>query len=119
MAKKNPPCVRGLEPFRKSGCPGKSWDGEEGCPCWVSMAVSRRTNPLDKIPESKCIDLWQFDFQWAALGVMEGTQAAIETFRNNMTDIDETGRGVPKPNPAELALFKIVNLQAQRKAIEG
>jgi len=32
MSKKNPPCIRNLEKFKKVGCPKQQWDGEEGCP---------------------------------------------------------------------------------------
>ena len=45
MSKKNPPCIRNLEKFKKVGCPKKQWDGEEGCPAWIELSVATKENP--------------------------------------------------------------------------
>ena len=106
----HPPCIRGLDRFKKTGCPEHEWDGLTGCPAWRRMSVPRRDNPMVKNDEAKCLDQWQFDFAWASLGLLEGNQAATESFRNNMTTADG-----PRPDPAMLAMLKVVVDQEKRK----
>jgi len=102
---KNPPCIRGLKVFERNGCPQKAWDGKEGCPCWIELTVSKRGNPLEKEIKKQCIDLWAFDFQWAMMGLLEGNQKAVESFRNAMTEEGSDGKAKPRPDDASLALF--------------
>ncbi len=104
----NPPCIRNLDRFKKKGCAEKIWDGKEGCPCWIEMAVANRENPEKKEIKKNCIDLWQFDFFWAMLGLLEGNQKATESFRNGMVQTDEDGKDCPKPDPAVVALCSLV-----------
>lgn len=111
---KHPPCIRGLKKFEKSGCPCRAWDGESGCPAWVELLVTPPNEPLkpkDKI--GKCIDHWQIDFWLKSLGLLEGNQQAIESFRNNMT-VD----GSPKPDPAIILLANALSKLRIRR-IEG
>jgi len=103
----NPPCIRDLERFKKSGCPQKPWDGKEGCPAWIEMAVSKKGNPLEKEIRKQCIDIWIFEFQWSMLGLLEGNQQAIESFRNGMVQEYEDGKTEPKSDPAALALLRV------------
>lgn len=101
---KKPPCIRGLRNFKR-GCPGKPWNGEEGCPAWVELLVTPKDEPAkpkDKI--GHCIDHWMVELKLKELGLLEGNQIAIESFRNNMS-ID----GYPKPDPAVLRLVDKIN----------
>jgi len=102
---KNPPCIRGLKPFEKGGCPQKAWNGNEGCLCWIELTVSKRGSPLQKEIKKQCIDLWAFDFQWAMMGLLEGNQKAVESFRNGMVEEGDDGKAKPKSDDASLALF--------------
>jgi hypothetical protein len=118
MAKKNPPCIRNLEPFKKTGCPQKSWDGEEGCTAWMEMTVGTRDNPLKPDLKKMCIDMWQFDFALTQIGILEGNQQAIESFRNGMVDVDPRDSKVkPKPDPAMIQLVNLVFQQIQKQNI--
>ena len=112
---KKVPCVRDLKMFRRSGCPQKEWDGEEGCPMWKEMSVGTRENPQKKEVRKQCIDVWQFDFSWAMLGLLEGNQQAIETFRNGMIYQDESGNLQPKPDPTTLALAHVINVASENR----
>jgi hypothetical protein len=76
-----PPCIRNLEKF-KDGCPERPWNGRDGCPAWIEMPVATQGNPLQKEVRRQCIDLWNTQFNWAQLGVMEGNQQATEGARN-------------------------------------
>ena len=117
------PCIRNLEAFRKTGCPEKSWNGEEGCPCWIEMPVSRKDNPLKKDTKKDCLDLWLWEFQWAMLGLLEGNQQATESFRNGMVEVNEEGKARPKPDMAVVELIEILKTlalkSAEKKEIEG
>ena len=106
-----PPCIRNLDRFKK-GCPQKIWDGQEGCPCWIEMAVANRENPLKKEVKKNCIDLWAFDFNWAILGLLEGNQEATERFRNAMVQPDPNdplndNKAFPKSDPAMVKLYSL------------
>ena len=111
---KKPPCIRGLKEF-KSGCPQKSWDGEEGCPCWIELSVSARGDPLKKEVRKQCLDLWLWEFQWAMMGLLEGNQQAVESFRNGMLDVDSNGKNQPKPDPAVVVLLNLIKNTQQRQ----
>lgn len=113
------PCIRNLERFKKSGCPQKIWDGQEGCPCWIEMPVANRENPLKKEIKRNCVDLWQFDFQWAMLGLLEGNQQATESFRNGMIETREDGKDYPKPDSGILLLLDIFKTLQQNQVISG
>lgn len=114
---KKPPCIRGLKAF-KSGCPERPWDGEEGCPAWVVRAMPRKDNPLLVEPIAMCLDHWMFRLSYDACGLLEGNQQAVESFRNGMTLVDpDTGKTVPRPDPASVAMFQLISLQAQKAGI--
>ena len=106
--KKRRPCILGLRQFEKTGCPQKSWDGEEGCPAWKELILSNRENPLKKENKAQCIMEWQFEFQWSMLGLLEGNQQAIETFRNGMVSTGADGVTYPKPDPAMVTLLSTI-----------
>jgi len=78
---KRPPCIRGLTQFKK-GCPQRQWDGSAGCPAWIELSIASKGNPLQREVKKQCVDLWAFEFQWAALGTLEGVQQATESSRN-------------------------------------
>src|SRR4030042_2804553 len=100
---KKPPCIRNLTEFKK-GCPQKTWDGESGCTAWVEMSIATRGNPQQREIKKQCIDMWNFEFTWASLGVMEGVQIATEGDRNMtaMLTLGLTG-GIPKDKLRDLA----------------
>lgn len=106
MSSKKPPCIRNLPSFKK-GCPEKGWDGNEGCQCWVELSVPKKSNPLEKEIKKHCIDIWMFILQLESVGLLEGNQIAIETFRNGMTFASEDGKVYPRANPASIELLKI------------
>jgi len=90
-------------PAFKDGCPKRSWDGEtgEGCPLWIEQDVPTRENPMVKKPLKACVDRWQWEIQWAQLGLLEGNQAAIEQLRNGLLFYDDEKKTVsPKPDYA-------------------
>ena len=80
------------------------------------MSVSNRENPNKKEIKKNCIDLWLFDFQWAALGLLEGNQKATESFRNGMLTIDEKGNSTPKANNAMMLLCKLYLINQKQLA---
>lgn len=114
----NPPCVRNLEIFKKTGCPQKCWDGEEGCSAWIEMTVAEKDAPLKPVIKKMCIDLWQFDLSVSILGALEGNQKALESFRNGVVEVDKTtGETRPKPDPAVISLLQMVHDQITKKQI--
>ena len=117
MSKHNPPCIRGLKKFEKTGCPQRCWDGEEGCPAWVEQPVGTEDDPLKVETRKKCVDLWNFDLLWSILKRTEGNQQAIESFRNGMVQMDSSGTVHPKPDPAMLTLVKTVQDQIKKNEI--
>ena len=113
------PCTRGLSAF-KDGCPKRPWDGEsgDGCPLWLEKDVPKRENPMIREPLKACIDVWQFEVNWAQLGLLEGNQAAIEQLRNGLLFYDEEKKTVsPKPDYAMRELVKMI--KAQQLMLEG
>jgi len=108
-----PICIRNLEKFKEKGCPERCWDGEGGCPAWIEMIVSKRNNPEEKVLEKMCVDLWQHKFQWAMLGMLEGNQSAVESFRNAMCSPDPNdpfndNKAWPKPDPYTVRMVQIL-----------
>jgi len=109
MGMRRPPCIRNLEKFKKSGCPKQQWNGEEGCPAWIELSVATKENPNKREIKKQCLDRWLWDFNWAMLGLLEGNQQAIETFRNGMVQETKDGQVVPKPDPAVVSLLSLLN----------
>lgn len=114
--KKNPPCVRDLTPFRKSGCPQKHWDGEEGCPLWMELTTTTRDDPVPKL-RKMCVDVWMFDLKISELGLLEGNQQATESFRNGMLDTSDPSNIKPKPDPATVALVNILYEEKEKREL--
>jgi hypothetical protein len=79
--------------------------------------MPKKDNPLQFDNHAMCVDLWTFRLLFDACGLLEGNQQAIESFRNNMSTVDEAGRGMPKPDPASVAVYQILALQAQRAGL--
>jgi len=92
-----PPCIRALPQFKKSGCPERPWDGQQGCTAWKEMSVASKGNPKQREIKKQCIDLWQFEFAWATLGSLEGVQIATEGNRNMTAMLSLVGAGRMKP----------------------
>lgn len=103
------PCIRNLKMFSRSGCPQKEWNGSEGCPAWKKIIVATKENPLKKEIKEQCIDLWQFELQWSSLGILEGNQQAVESFRNGMIYSGTDGKTYPKSDPALVALLQMAH----------
>lgn len=100
---KKAPCTRGLSAFKK-GCPGQSWDGENGCPLWREDLITvPEGNGTKEVVRAQCVDLWQYDFMWWNHARMSGTQQAVEMFRNNMSVA-----GSPKPDPAMVRILEAI-----------
>ncbi len=115
---KKPPCIRNLKRFEHKGCPEKLWDGEDGCPCWIEMSIGTRKDPDDKKIRKQCLDKWMWQFNWSMLGLLEGNQEAVESFRNGMVENGPDGKTYPKPDPAVVELLKIYhNLEERQKLI--
>ena len=87
-----PPCIRGLKEFKR-GCPQEKWNSftGRGCPAWITRTVPTRSNPSEGETISQCLDLWLLTVNWDANKLLEGTNQAIESFRNNMTETTEFG----------------------------
>lgn len=120
---KGSPCIRGLKQFKK-GCPGKAWDGKEGCAAWHEDLVSIAA---DKNPEMRgfCIDVWRYFFLWWSQNRLAGVQQATETFRNGMLMEDplNPGKAIPKLSALEKALLlrvgKVRSLLANERRNTG
>lgn len=104
---KGRPCIRNLTAFKR-GCPEKCWDGKEGCPAWTEMTMPRRDNPQIKETVSDCLDIFMFTIGYETLGLLEGNQRAIESFRNGLVTTTMQGEDVPKPDPAMHKLAEIL-----------
>ena len=115
---KKMPCIRNLEAFKKKGCPEKSWNGEEGCSCWIEMPVAERGNPLKTEIRKQCLDKWLFDFQWASLGLAEANVKGAEQLRNGLLMEDASGHLVPKPDMVMCSVLKAA-FNPNRKAIQN
>lgn len=111
---KKPPCIRGLQEFKK-GCPQKAWDGQDGCSCWIEKVAPIKGG--EKTIFKQCIDLWMFKLGWDQCGLLEGNQQATESFRNGMIEVDNNGKGQPKPDPAIVLLVNLIK-DTQQKQIE-
>ncbi|NNF99484.1 MAG: hypothetical protein HKM93_08910 [Desulfobacteraceae bacterium] len=113
---KYPPCIRGLKPFEKKGCPQKEWDGDQGCPAWRELLVTPRgepAKPKDKI--GRCIDAWMLEFKLTELGLLEGNQQATESLRNGMLTRLGDGTVVPKADLGSLKLISIIDEQRKQQ----
>lgn len=81
------------------------------------MSIAERGNPLKKEIRKQCLDIWIFEFQWAAMGLLEGNQQATETFRNGMLQKGSDGKNYPKPDPSIIALIKLIKEKLQEKTL--
>lgn len=113
---KKPVCIRGLKEF-KNGCPGRTWNGEEGCQCWIEETVAKQDNPLVTETLGLCLDLWMFKLAWHNNKLTEGNQQAVEKFRNAMCEVDPNdpyndNKAKPK---ADNAMIRLVDLLEEEK----
>jgi len=101
MSKKkiNPPCLRDLYRYRKTGCPQTQWDGEDGCMAWIESTFPNQDPTKSPIIVKACMDLINFDYQLEMLKLLEGNQQATELFRNGMCEEGADGKIYPKMNP--------------------
>lgn len=112
---KRPPCIRGLKQFEKTGCPQRSWDGQDGCPAWIELSVAQKGNPLQKEIKKQCLDLWLFEFQWASLGQREGMQQATEENRNMTALSSLVNSGLRTPDELIRIATNIFNTYQQKQ----
>jgi len=113
------PCIRGLECFRKTGCPQSYWTPAtpEGCPAWKEYTVP--TDGGKPIMIKDCIDMLSEHWQFEALKLLEGNQQATESFRNGMCEVSPDGKVVPKSPFATVALLNVFNgLNSNTKLIQ-
>jgi hypothetical protein len=115
MSHKKPPCLRGLKRFR-SGCPESTWNGETGCPAWITRTVPTAKNPAHGETISQCLDMWMLTVNWDANKLLEGISQAIESFRNNMTESTEDGN-YPKASRALRHIIGIFENELEKKKI--
>lgn len=110
---KNRPCIRGLERFRKTGCPEKYWDGNSGCPAWKEYTIPGEG---ERKPQAikDCIDVLKENWQFEALRLLEGNQRATESFRNGMCETASDGKVYPKADVGMMTLLSIIEHQKNR-----
>ena len=114
------PCIRNLDRFKRKGCPEKSWDGQEGCPCWIERVAITRGGEKSVIKQ--CVDLWMFKLHWDMCGLLEGNQQAVEGFRNAMCEPDpddpfSSNKAHPKSDPAVVELLQLFERLADKQRI--
>jgi hypothetical protein len=102
------PCIRGLREFKR-GCP----EGGE-CPAWITRTVPTRTNPAVGETISQCLDIWMLTVNWDTNKLLEGVAQAIESFRNNMTEVTEGG-SFPKTSRGMAHLINMVEKQMENR----
>lgn len=101
------PCIRNLDCFKKTGCPEKAWDGQEGCPAWKEYIVPQEGDKPPTIIKD-CIDILKEHWAFEALKLLEGNQQATESFRNGMCETGPDGRVYPKPDAGICSLLSII-----------
>lgn len=113
---KGAPCIRGLK-FKV--CPGKEWDGKDGCPLWFEALITIQEGQSAKeVIRAQCVDIWQYDFMWWNNSRLAGSQSAIESFRNGM--VQQTSHGaIPKPDIGTLRLLSLIESRAKQPSIEN
>jgi hypothetical protein len=115
------PCIRGLERFKKTGCPG-AWDKNtnKGCPACMIGEYEETDSGNKKIKKVRlCIDIWDFKFKFWHQSRLSGIQDAVLSLRNASCEADPSdpfndNKARPKASP-ELTLLgrtmlKIVEL---------
>lgn len=105
------PCIRGLEQFRKKGCPENS-----SCPAWIETLGKLHPQII-----RKCVDITIVDLLWDLNCNATGIQSATESFRNGMCEVSSEGKVVPKHVHIALDVNNLLNRQGQKevKYIEG
>ncbi len=118
MSKILPPCIRGLDKFKK-GCPEKCYDPDTGlgCPAWVDLELSTKGGQ-GKIIVKECLDLYMSRLQFYNNCLLEGNQQAIEGFRNGMVYKDNNGNVVPKPSNADIMLLNLLSNFQKRSNVQ-
>jgi hypothetical protein len=111
-----PPCIRGLKQFR-GGCPQRSWNGHDGCPAWIDRDIPDRDNPPKVIAANMCVDIYLSRLQWDTNAFLQGIQASIESFRNNMTEVDEEGKKHPKTSRGMGYLIGLIEEEMKAREI--
>ena len=109
MQKKlRPPCIRGIQAFKK-GCPQRAFTDRDpdGCPAWIELSMPTKGG-TDSIKISECVDLYKARLQFDSNRLLEGNVQAIESFRNNMS----TDRG-PRPDPAMVRMVEFIQATAR------
>ena len=79
------------------------------------MSVTTQGNPLQKEVSRQCIDLWNIQFNWSQLGVMEGNQQATEGARNMIALNCLVSTNTKSPE--ELVRVATKNLNTSRKKL--
>ena len=119
MPKKlNPPCLRNIDRFRKTGCPQKGWDGQEGCPAWIERTFPNEDPAKPPTIIKACMDLISFDYRLEMLRLLEGNQQATESFRNGMVE-NVDGKAYPKMDRATIALVNILEEERQNRLLQA
>lgn len=118
MSIKRPPCIRDLFRFRKKGCPQKSWDGDDGCECWLKQAYDNEDPTKPPIIVEACMDKILFDIEMKKLRLLEGNQQATEKLRNGLCE-SVGGKTIPKADPAvESLVCALTNLHNRKLLLQ-
>lgn len=115
---KKPPCIRNLKAF-KNGCPQEPFNPNtgKGCPAWIVKNMVSRKNPIETESISQCIDMWMLTLNWDTNMLLEGTQQAIESFRNNSLEQGPDGKTIPKTPHGLAELVRILREEQYRRQV--
>ena len=64
-----------------------------------------------------CVDNYVAHLQWDTNAFLQGIQGAIESFRNNMTEIDEEGKKHPKTSRGMGYLINLIEDEMKAREI--
>lgn len=112
MAAKKMPCIRGLKEFSK-GCPKKAWDGEDGCPAWITFIIPDPNNPCTKTYKSQCVDIWQAELLYRSLGLTELNTISVNSLENALCEQDPNDPSKARPK-WDRAFEEMVKLTSNR-----
>jgi len=111
------PCIRGLEIFKKKGCPEKFWDGKNGCPAWKEYI---RPGEPGKAPVkiADCIDVHSEGWIFEQIKLLEQLIVSVQSLRNNLSEKGPDGNFYPKSSFAEMTLVSFIQQKQEQAMIQ-